>query len=66
MQASAPDAREEPIVLAARKEAKRILESHRPVQLEKGVRQGIKDLLRKYDEMTIKKTVPTAYLDRFE
>jgi trimethylamine--corrinoid protein Co-methyltransferase len=66
MQASAPDDHEEPIVLAARKEAKRILETHRPVPLDKSVKQEIKGLLRKYDEMIIKKAAPTGYLDRFE
>jgi len=56
------DSGEEPIKLAARREAKRILAEHRPPEIEKDAARQIKDILRKYDEMAIKASVPTDYL----
>lgn len=59
---SAPEAVEEPMRLAARREAKRILAEHRPPPIEKDVSERIKSILKKYDEMAIKASVPTDYL----
>lgn len=56
------DSAEEPIRLAARKEAKRILAEHRPLAMDKGAAQMVKSILRKYDEASIKAAVPTDYL----
>jgi trimethylamine--corrinoid protein Co-methyltransferase len=56
------DSGEEPIRLAARKEAKRILAEHRPSPIEKGAAAQIKSILSKYDQMAIKASVPTDYL----
>jgi len=62
---STPDAAEEPIRLAARKEAKRILVQHRPPGIDEDVAARIKAILSRYDQMTIKAAVPTDYL-RFQ
>lgn len=59
---SAPEAAEEPIRLAARKEAKRILAEHKPLALDADVAQRVKAILKRYDELAIKATVPTDYL----
>ncbi len=56
------DSAEEPIRLAARREAKRILAEHRPMAMDKGAAQMVKSILRKYDEASIKAAVPTDYL----
>ncbi|MDQ1371333.1 MAG: hypothetical protein QG582_247 [Candidatus Thermoplasmatota archaeon] len=56
------DSAEEPIRLAARREAKRILAEHRPMAMDKGAAQMVKSILRKYDEAAIKAAVPTDYL----
>ena len=57
-----PSSQEEPMRLAARAEAKRILAEHRPMEMDRTVAEQIKELLGKYDEMAIKSAVPTDYL----
>lgn len=56
------DSAEEPMRVAARKEAKRILAEHRPLPIERDVADEVKAVLRRYDEATIKAAVPTDYL----
>ena len=64
MREPAPGAKEEPIRTAAKAEVRRLLKEHRPLQLEKSVKQELKGLLKKYDEELHGKTVSTKYLDR--
>lgn len=64
MRPSVPGSKEEPMILAAREEAKRILREHKPVELEKSVIQEVKEILRKSDIELHGKPVPTKYLDR--
>jgi trimethylamine--corrinoid protein Co-methyltransferase len=59
---SMPDAKDEPMSVAARKEAKRILKEHRPEPLAKDVLDDLKGLLKKYDESMIDASVPVDYL----
>ncbi|MGD9962541.1 MAG: trimethylamine methyltransferase family protein, partial [Thermoplasmata archaeon] len=56
------DSGEEPIRLAARREAKRILAEHRPMPLDKDAATEVKSILRRYDEASINAAVPTDYL----
>ncbi len=63
MMQAAPGASEEPIREAARKEVRRILAEHRPLQLDGDVKQAIVELLGKYDEMAVGKRTRTDYLD---
>jgi trimethylamine--corrinoid protein Co-methyltransferase len=55
---------EEPIAIAARKEARRILAQHKPPELDRTVRDEVKELLGRYDQTLIGKVVDTRYLDR--
>lgn len=64
MQPRPPESKEEPIATLARKEVRRILSEHRPVQLEKSVKEEIKALLAAYDRKAINASVPTTYLDK--
>ncbi len=59
-----PGTNEEPMRIAARKEAERLLKEHRSAELDQDIKKAILSLLAKFDESTIKKTVPTDYLDR--
>lgn len=59
-----PGSIEEPMMIAARKEAKRLLKEHRSAELDQDVKKAVLSLLAKFDESTIKKTVPTDYLNR--
>ena len=56
------DSAEEPMRLAARREAKRILAEHRPLAIDRDVADEVKAVLRKYDEAAIKAAVPTDYI----
>ncbi len=62
---SPPEAVEEPMRLAARREAKRILAEHRPLGIDNDIAATIKGILARYDQLAIKATVPTDYL-RFQ
>jgi len=53
---------EEPMRLAARKEARRILKEHRPFPIEEHAAREVKAILGKYDEASIKAKVTTDYL----
>jgi trimethylamine--corrinoid protein Co-methyltransferase len=64
MRQCAPGARVEPIKLAARDEVKRLLKEHRPVPLDKTVKQEIREILKKYDTELHGKPISTKYLDR--
>jgi trimethylamine--corrinoid protein Co-methyltransferase len=55
---------EEPMRLAAREEAKRLISEHRCVSVEDGVKKEILSLLSKYDKEMIGSVVPTDYLNR--
>jgi len=61
-----PGAKEEPIRTAARDEVRRILRDHRPVPLDKSVKQEIKSILKQYDTEVHGKPVTPKYLDRFQ
>jgi len=58
-----PGSHEEPMALAARAEVKRILAEHQPVELDKSIKQEIKDLLAKIDREVYRQSVP---FDHFE
>jgi trimethylamine--corrinoid protein Co-methyltransferase len=62
MQPAPPGSREEPMVLLARKEAKRLLGEHKPPEVEKSVQKQVLEVLARYDRNTIKAVVPTDYL----
>jgi trimethylamine--corrinoid protein Co-methyltransferase len=64
MRQCAPNARVEPIKLAARDEVKRLLKEHRPVPLDKTVKQEVKEILKKYDTEIHGKPISRKYLDR--
>lgn len=59
---SSPSDSEEPMRLAARREAKRLLSEHRPAAIESDVAGEIKSLIGRYDEASIKAKVPIDYL----
>ena len=59
-----PGSSEEPMRLAAREEAKRLLEEHRCSPLEEDVKKDILAMLSKHDEGSIGSAVPTDYLTR--
>lgn len=54
---------DEPMLVAARDEVRRILKEHRPAEMDKSVKQQMRDILRKYDAKMRGKPVPTSYLD---
>jgi trimethylamine--corrinoid protein Co-methyltransferase len=58
------DSSEEPMRLAARKEAKRLLAEHRCTPVEDDVRKEILAMLSKHDQDMVGSVVPTGYLDR--
>jgi len=64
MRQRAPDADVEPIRQAARDEVKRLLKEHRPVALDKTVKQEIREILKQYDIELHGKPISTKYLDR--
>lgn len=64
MREAAPDARVEPIRSAARDEVRRTLKEHVPVQLDRSVKQEIKELVSKWDVEKHGRPVSTKYLDR--
>jgi len=64
MREAQPDGKAEPIRIAARDEVSRILKEHVPVQLDRSVKQEIKQMLAKWDVEKHGKAVPTKYLDR--
>jgi trimethylamine--corrinoid protein Co-methyltransferase len=53
-----PGSDEEPMRAAARAEAKRVLEEHRPLELDRSVRQEILDLLDRFDREAFDESVP--------
>ena len=55
---------EEPMRLAARKEAKRLISEHRCAPVEDSAKKEILSLLSKYDKEMIGSVVPTDYLNR--
>ncbi len=55
---------EEPMRVAARKEAKRLLSEHRCTPIADDVRKDILDMLSKHDQAMVGATVPTDYLNR--
>ena len=57
---------EEPMVLAAREEVRRILKEHRPLEIDKSVKRQIREILAKYDTKISGKPVSTRYLDSRE
>ncbi len=59
-----PGRKEEPMHLAAVREAKRLLKEHRCLELEGDVKKEIKALLAKYDEGVLGRSVAVDYLDR--
>jgi trimethylamine--corrinoid protein Co-methyltransferase len=65
MRAARPDEQAEPIILAAREEAARILKEHRPPELDKTVQQEVKAVLAESDKELHGKPIPTKYLDRW-
>jgi len=54
----APDSDEEPMRIAARAEVKRVLEEHRPLELDRTIRQEILDLLDRFDREAFDESVP--------
>ncbi|MFY9606476.1 MAG: trimethylamine methyltransferase family protein [Thermoplasmata archaeon] len=64
MRQCAPDAKLEPIRQAARDEVKRLLKEHRPVALDKTVKQEVREILKQYDIELHGKPISTKYLDR--
>lgn len=58
------DSSEEPMRIAARKEAKRLLSEHRAAPIEDDVKKDILSLLSKHDQAMIGSVVPTDYLCR--
>ena len=66
MRSSRSDATEEPIRLAARDEARKILKEHRPMELDKSVKQEVLEILKQSDVELHGKPVSTAYLDRLQ
>lgn len=64
MRPSGPDDKAEPIIQAARDEALRILKEHRPLELDRSIKQEIKEILKRSDTELHGKPVPTKYLDR--
>ncbi len=65
MRDAPPSAQVEPIRSLAKDEVKRILKEHRPVQLDRSVKQEIKKLVAEWDVAKHGAVVPTKYLDRF-
>ena len=59
-----PGSTEEPMRLAAREEALRLLSEHRPLQIDEDVKKDIRGLLAAYDKETIGSAVSTEYLER--
>lgn len=55
---------EEPMRLAAREEAKRLISEHRCAPIETGAKKEVLSLLSKYDKEMIGSVVPTDYLNR--
>jgi len=53
---------DEPMVAAARREVRRILADHQPVELDETAKREVRALLAKYDENAIKSVVKTDYL----
>jgi trimethylamine--corrinoid protein Co-methyltransferase len=66
MRSSGPDAREEPMRLAARDEVRRILREHRPMELDKSVKQEVLEILKQSDVELHGKPVSTSYLGRLQ
>ncbi|MCU0852210.1 MAG: trimethylamine methyltransferase family protein [Thermoplasmata archaeon] len=66
MKPLAPGAKEEPMRAAARDEVRRILRDHRPMPLDKDVKQEIKSILKQYDTEVCGKQVNPTYLDRLK
>lgn len=64
MRPAGPEDPAEPIAVAARQEALRILRDHRPPELERSVQQEIKTILAESDTKLHGKPIPTKYLDR--
>jgi len=64
MRPAAPGSGEEPMVAAAREEARRILREHRPPELDKSVRQEVLSILADSDRELFGRPVPTKYLER--
>ena len=65
MRDAAPGATSEPIRTMAKEEVKRILREHRPLELDRSVKQEVKKLVAEWDIAKHGKAVPTKYLDRF-
>ncbi|MCJ2533487.1 MAG: hypothetical protein LN411_06195, partial [Candidatus Thermoplasmatota archaeon] len=55
---------EEPMRLAAREEAKRLISEHRCVPVEDDAKKEVLLFLAKYDKEMIGSVVPTDYLNR--
>jgi len=56
--------REEPIIVAAKDEVRRILKEHKPTPLDSSVKSEIKAILKEYDTKLHGKPISTKYLDR--
>jgi trimethylamine--corrinoid protein Co-methyltransferase len=66
MQQCVPGAEDEPMMTSARAEVKRILKEHRPIPLDKSLKQELREILKDYDTELHGKPISTRYLDRFE
>ncbi len=64
MRSGGPADAHEPIALAAREEVVRILKEHRPPELDKAVRERVKEILAESDTELHGSRIPAKYLDR--
>jgi trimethylamine--corrinoid protein Co-methyltransferase len=64
MRSAGPEDSAEPMMLAARQEALRILREHRPAELDRSTQQEVKKILAESDTELHGGPIPTKYLDR--